>query len=67
MIFILAIGVLSAIFGLLLLVSPKTILEIEQHANKVILTDPFFLKYRRPLGFFLIAGSAYMIYVFYTS
>jgi len=42
MIFILAIGVLSAIFGLLLLVSPKTILEIEQHANKVILTDPFF-------------------------
>jgi len=65
MIFILAIGIVSAVFGFLLLISPKTILEIERQANKVVLTDPFFLKYRHPLGFILIASAAYMIYSYF--
>jgi len=66
MIFILAIGIVSAVFGFLLLISPKTILEIERQANKVILTDPFFFKYRHPLGFILIAGATYMLYVYFS-
>ncbi|MBL7013816.1 MAG: hypothetical protein ISR83_05320 [Candidatus Marinimicrobia bacterium] len=66
MIFILVIGVVTAIFGLLLLISPKTILEIERQANKVVLTDPFFFKYRHPLGFILLAGAAYMLFVYFS-
>ncbi|MGY8783536.1 MAG: hypothetical protein ACKVHA_09070 [Fidelibacterota bacterium] len=64
MLYILIIGIISAIFGLLLIFSPKTILNIERQANRVIITDPFFIKYRHPLGGLLIVGAIYMIYVY---
>ncbi len=64
MIFILIIGMIAAVFGILLIVSPDTILKMERKANQLVMTDPFFMKYRVPLGILLIVGAAYMIYVY---
>jgi hypothetical protein len=51
---------------LLLIISPNTILEIEREANRVIITDPFFIKYRYPLGVILLIGAFYMFYVYFS-
>ena len=64
MIFILIIGILTLIFGLLLLLSPSTILKMERQANRLIMTDPIFMKYRVPIGFGLLVAAAYMIYTY---
>ena len=66
MIFILIVAIIAAIFGLLLIISPNTILEIEREANRVIITDPFFIKYRYPLGIILLIGAFYMFYVYFS-
>ena len=66
MIFILIVAIIAAIFGLLLIISPNTILEIEREANRVIITDPFFIKYRHPLGIILLIGALYMFYVYFS-
>ena len=57
-------AILSGVFGLLLLVSPNTILQAERHANKLYMTDTFFLKNRIPIGIGLIAASAFMVYTY---
>ena len=57
-------ALLSGIFGMLLLVSPNTILQAERHANKLYMTDAFFLKNRIPIGIGLIAASAFMVYTY---
>ena len=64
MIFILIIGIMTFIFGLLLLLSPNTILKMERQANRLIMTDPFFMKYRVPIGSGLLVAAAYMIYTY---
>ena len=66
MIFILVVAIIAAIFGSLLIISPSTILEIERQANRVIITDPFFIKYRYPLGIILLIGALYMFYVYFS-
>jgi len=57
-------AILSGVFGLLLLVSPNTILQAERHANKLYMTDAFFLKNRIPIGIALIAASVFMVYTY---
>ena len=57
-------AILSGIFGLLLLVSPNTILQAERHANKLYMTDAFFLKNRILIGIALIAASVFMVYTY---
>jgi hypothetical protein len=64
MLFILIIGIVTLIFGLLLLVSPNTILKMERQANRLIMTDPFFMKYRIPIGSGLLVAAAYMLYTY---
>ena len=64
MIFILIIGIVTLIFGLLLLVSPNTILKMERQANRLIMTDPLFMKYRIPIGSGLLVAAAYMLYTY---
>ncbi len=64
MILILIIGIVSLIFGALLLVSPGTVLKMERQANRLVMTDPFFMKYRIPLGCGLLVAAAYMIYTY---
>ena len=64
MLFILIIGIVTLIFGLLLLVSPNTILKMERQANRLVMTDPFFMKYRIPIGSALLVAAAYMLYTY---
>ena len=64
MLFILIIGIVTLIFGLLLLLSPNTILKMERQANRLVMTDPFFMKYRNPIGSGLLVAAAYMLYTY---
>tara|TARA_B100001029_G_scaffold85590_1_gene70227 strand:- start:143 stop:574 length:432 start_codon:yes stop_codon:yes gene_type:complete len=57
----LVIAITAGIFGVLLLVSPDTILQAEKHANKLYMTDAFFFKHRVVIGACLLAASAFMI------
>ena len=61
---VLSAGILSFVFGLLLLFSPNTILKLERHANRVIMTDAFFMEHRIVIGIGLLFSSAYMIYTY---
>ena len=63
---ILVTGIIAAIFGILLIFSPNTILTVERRANKLYMTDAFFLKHRHLIGVFLIVASIYMIYTYLT-
>tara|TARA_Y100000814_G_scaffold140276_1_gene101695 strand:- start:1571 stop:2002 length:432 start_codon:yes stop_codon:yes gene_type:complete len=57
----LVIAVTAGVFGVLLLVSPDTILQAEKHANKLYMTDAFFFKHRVVIGACLLAASAFMV------
>ena len=61
---VLSAGILSFVFGLLLIFSPNTILKLERHANRVIMTDAFFMEHRIVIGIGLLFSSAYMIYTY---
>tara|TARA_B100001996_G_scaffold299929_1_gene240383 strand:- start:803 stop:1009 length:207 start_codon:yes stop_codon:yes gene_type:complete len=65
MIIILIIGIVSLIFGILLLVSPNSIIKMERQANKIVMTDPFFMKNRVVLGILLLAASGFMVYQYF--
>ncbi len=62
MIIILLIGIIALVFGVLLLVAPNSLIKLERQANKIVMTDPFFMKYRVVVGIGLLGASAYMIY-----
>ena len=55
------IAITAGVFGVLLLVSPDTILQAEKHANKLYMTDAFFFKHRVVIGACLLAASAFMV------
>ena len=57
----LVIAITAGLFGVLLLVSPDTILQAEKHANKLYMTDAFFFKHRVVIGACLLAASAFMV------
>tara|TARA_S200000501_G_C20872282_1_gene764972 strand:- start:18866 stop:19096 length:231 start_codon:yes stop_codon:yes gene_type:complete len=67
MLFILIIGILTLVFGLLLLASPNTILKMERQANRLVMTDPFFMKYRIPIGSALLVAAAYMLFTYFVN
>ena len=62
MIIILLIGIIALVFGVLLLAAPNSLIKLERQANKIVMTDPFFMKYRVIVGIGLLVASAYMIY-----
>ena len=49
MVIILCIGILSAVFGLLLVFAPNLVLKAERKANKLYMTDAVLIKNRIPL------------------
>ncbi len=65
MIIILIIGIISLIFGILLLVSPNSIIKMERQANKIVMTDPFFMKNRVVLGIILLLAAAFMVFQYF--
>ena len=62
----LIIAITAAIFGILLLVSPNTILQAEKQANKLYMTDAFFFKHRILIGIFLLLASGFMVRTYLT-
>ena len=62
----LIIAVTAAIFGILLLVSPNTILQAEKQANKLYMTDALFFKHRILIGIFLLLASGFMVRTYLT-
>ena len=62
MVIILCIGILSAIFGLLLVFAPNLVLRAERKANKLYMTDTVLIQNRIPLGFTMLAASAFLGY-----
>ncbi|MBJ13108.1 MAG: hypothetical protein CMG62_08565 [Candidatus Marinimicrobia bacterium] len=65
MVIILIIGIISLIFGILLLVSPNSIIKMERQANKIVMTDPFFMKNRVVLGIILLLAAAFMVFQYF--
>ena len=57
----LLIAIVAGIFGVLLLVSPNTILIMERQANKIYMTDTFFFENRVVIGIALLLASGFMI------
>tara|TARA_Y100000816_G_scaffold8799_1_gene5639 strand:+ start:502 stop:930 length:429 start_codon:yes stop_codon:yes gene_type:complete len=57
----LLIAIVAGIFGILLLVSPNTILIMEKQANKIYMTDTFFFENRVVIGIALLLASGFMI------
>ena len=64
MIIILIIGIISAVFGTLLIFVPEVILKAERQANRLFMTDAVFLKNRIPIGIGLIVASVFMVYTY---
>ena len=64
MVVILMIGIISAIFGALLIFAPEAILKAERQANRLFMTDTAFLKNRIPIGIGLLAASAFLGYTY---
>ena len=64
MIIILIIGIISAVFGALLIFVPEAILKAERQANRLFMTDAVFLKNRIPIGIALIVASVFMVYTY---
>lgn len=62
----LVIAITAAIFGILLLVSPNTILQAEKQANKLYMTDAFFFRHRILIGIFLLLASGFMVRTYLT-
>jgi len=62
MIYILSIGSIAILFGILLLTAPNTVLSIERRANKIYMTDPTFMQYRVPFGIGLFFAAIFIIY-----
>ena len=64
MIIILAIGIISAIFGILLIFAPSVVLEAERQANRLFMTDTALIKNRIPIGIAMLLASAFLGYTY---
>tara|TARA_Y100000590_G_C15566740_1_gene956926 strand:+ start:164 stop:580 length:417 start_codon:yes stop_codon:yes gene_type:complete len=66
MVLIFCIGLLSSIFGIMLIFAPNLIIRAEEKANKLYMTDMVLLKNRIPLGIFMLASSTFLTYVYFS-
>lgn len=58
----LIIGLVAAVYGILLIFSPRSLLTLERHANRIYVTDDFFFKNKNLVGVLLMFLSIFMIY-----
>ena len=63
---ILMIGIVSSIFGVLMIFSPGLILKLERSANHLYMTDAKLMRNRIPLGIFMLIASAIFVYSYYS-
>ena len=61
---ILGIGLVSAVFGILLIFAPSIVLKAERQANRLFMTDTALIKYRIPIGILMIFASGFLGYTY---
>ena len=64
--FFLIIGIIAGVYGILLVYSPRSLLTLERHANRIYMTDDFFFNNKNYVGGLLVSISIYMIYTYTT-
>tara|TARA_Y200000002_G_C22684473_1_gene665444 strand:- start:2539 stop:2970 length:432 start_codon:yes stop_codon:yes gene_type:complete len=64
--FFLIIGIIAGVYGILLVYSPRSLLTLERHANRIYMTDDFFFNNKNIVGGLLVSISIYMIYTYTT-
>ena len=64
MVIILGIGLVSAVFGILLIFAPSIVLKAERQANRLFMTDTALIKYRIPIGILMIFASGFLGYTY---
>ena len=64
LVIIFIVGIISAVFGVLLIFAPDVILRVEEKANILYMTDTAFLKNRIPLGIAMLGISAFLSYTY---
>ena len=64
--YFLIIGIVAGVYGILLVYSPRSLLTLERHANRVYMTDDFFFNNKNLVGGLLVFLSTYMIYTYTT-
>ena len=64
MVIILGIGLISAVFGILLIFAPSIVLKAERQANRLFMTDTALIKYRIPIGIGMIFASGFLGYTY---
>ena len=65
MITIMIIGLLSSVFGLLMIFAPSIVIKAEESANQLYMTDAALMKNRIPLGIFMLSASGFLFYTYY--
>ena len=65
MVIILCIGIVSAVFGVLLIFAPALVLKAERQANRLFMTDTALINNRIPIGIAMLGASAFLGYTFY--
>ena len=65
MITIMIIGLLSSVFGLLMIFAPSIVIKAEESANQLYMTDAALMKNRIPLGIFMLLASGFLFYTYY--
>ena len=63
---ILVIGIISSIFGVLMIFAPTIVLKAERSANRIYMTDPTLMNNRIPLGVIMLIASAFLMYSYST-
>ena len=64
MVIILGIGLISAVFGILLIFAPSIVLKAERQANRLFMTDTALIKHRIPIGIGMIFASGFLGYTY---
>lgn len=66
MVIILCIGIMSAVFGILLIFAPELVLKAERQANRLFMTDTALINNRIPIGIAMLCASAFLGYTYAT-
>ena len=66
MVIILCIGIVSAVFGILLIFAPALVLKAERQANRLFMTDTALINNRIPIGIAMLGASAFLGYTYAT-
>ena len=66
MVIILCIGIMSAVFGILLIFAPAVVLKAERQANRLFMTDTALINNRIPIGIAMLCASAFLGYTYAT-